>query len=120
MPDGTVQEVLCDREGETVHVATHGQNFRATRETRPEDEDDSEATEGVVHLEAPMTGRVVQVLVTNGDAVAEDAVLLVVEAMKMEHSIVAPMGGQVSGVSSSVGDQVELGQILATVTKSED
>lgn len=120
LPDGTVQEVLCDREGDTVHVATHGQNFRATREARPDNNSADAATEGVAHLEAPMTGRVVQVLVSDGAEVEEDEVIIVIEAMKMEHRVTTPIKGLVSDLSSVVGDQVDLGQNLATVIKRED
>lgn len=121
LPDGSLQEVLCDREGKTVHVATHGQNFRATRETRPDDiDDESGSGDDTVALEAPMTGSVVEVLVENGATVAEDEVLLVVEAMKMEHRITAPFAGTVSGLESAAGDQVDVGQTLVVVNRQQD
>jgi len=57
-------------------------------------------------LTAPMTGRVVQVLVAAGDHVERGRALLVVEAMKMEHTIAAPAAGTVVEVLYAVGDQV--------------
>ncbi len=63
-------------------------------------------------LVAPMTGRVVQVLVDAGTRVERGQPLLVVEAMKMEHTITAPTDGTVTEVLYSVGDQVADGAEL--------
>jgi propionyl-CoA carboxylase alpha chain len=51
--------------------------------------------------------------------VHERQVLLVLEAMKMEHSITSPADGIVSEVLVSVGQQVETGQVLAVVEDDE-
>ena len=66
-------------------------------------------------LLAPMPGQIVSVQVTEGDQVEEGAVLLVLEAMKMEHSIRAPHFGVVSGLYFAVGDRVEEGAVLAAL-----
>ncbi|MFP5332652.1 MAG: acetyl/propionyl/methylcrotonyl-CoA carboxylase subunit alpha [Acidimicrobiia bacterium] len=58
-------------------------------------------------LHAPMPGKVLKVLVSEGDAVQAGAVLLVMEAMKMEHTLRAPVSGVVAAVRASEGDQVE-------------
>ena len=63
-------------------------------------------------LVAPMTGRVVQVLVEAGAVVERGQPLLVVEAMKMEHTITAPTDGTVTEVLYAVGDQVADGAEL--------
>jgi 3-methylcrotonyl-CoA carboxylase alpha subunit len=68
---------------------------------------------------APMPGRIVQVLATEGQAVARGAVLLILEAMKMEHSVVAAVDGVVTRLAVQAGEQVEGGQILAVVEASE-
>jgi 3-methylcrotonyl-CoA carboxylase alpha subunit len=61
------------------------------------------------HLAAPMSGTVVAVLVKPGDAVPKGAPLLILEAMKMEHTITAPAAGTVSAVHYRPGDQVSEG-----------
>ena len=64
------------------------------------------------HLAAPMSGTVVSILVKPGDAVAKGAPLLILEAMKMEHTIAAPAAGTVSAVNYRIGDQVQEGADL--------
>jgi geranyl-CoA carboxylase alpha subunit len=63
-------------------------------------------------LLAPMHGRVVQVLVAPGGAVEAGALLLVLEAMKMEHQIRAPHAGVVLALHARAGDQVAARQRL--------
>ncbi len=64
------------------------------------------------HLMAPMSGTIVAVLVKPGDRVARGAPLVVVEAMKMEHTIAAPAEGIVAAVNFGVGDKVSEGADL--------
>jgi 3-methylcrotonyl-CoA carboxylase alpha subunit len=69
-------------------------------------------------LTAPMPGRVLAVLVKAGDSVARGAPLIVMEAMKMEHTIVAPAASVVDRLLCSVGEQVKEGaELLAFVEK---
>jgi 3-methylcrotonyl-CoA carboxylase alpha subunit len=67
------------------------------------------------HLMAPMSGTVVAVMVKPGDAVARGAPLLILEAMKMEHTIAAPAAGTVSAVNYRQGDQVAEGADLIAI-----
>jgi acetyl/propionyl-CoA carboxylase alpha subunit len=63
-------------------------------------------------LRAPMHGRVTQVLAMRGESVAAGALLLVMEAMKMEHQVLAPFAGTVASVRAHVGEQVGARQLL--------
>ncbi|WP_419914211.1 acetyl/propionyl/methylcrotonyl-CoA carboxylase subunit alpha [Candidatus Poriferisodalis sp.] len=74
---------------------------------------DAEAVEG--GLVAPMPGKVLMVDVQPGDRVAAGQVLVVMEAMKMEHQITAPADGEVSEVRAAVGDQVDNGELLVVI-----
>ncbi|MFF2345460.1 acetyl/propionyl/methylcrotonyl-CoA carboxylase subunit alpha [Pseudarthrobacter sp. NPDC058119] len=65
-------------------------------------------------VRSPMTGTVVAVPVSDGDAVEAGAVLVSVEAMKMEHHLVAPLAGTVH-LTARTGDLVRADQILATI-----
>jgi len=63
-------------------------------------------------LHAPMPGMVSTVLASAGDTVEAGAPLIVMEAMKMEHTLRAPFDGQVAEVLTSSGAQVESGALL--------
>ncbi|NDP43719.1 MAG: acetyl-CoA carboxylase biotin carboxyl carrier protein subunit, partial [Aromatoleum sp.] len=67
------------------------------------------------HLTAPMSGTVVAVLVTAGDRVAKGAALMILEAMKMEHTITAPAAGTVATVNYRAGDRVQEGADLVDI-----
>ncbi|HVJ55437.1 MAG TPA: acetyl/propionyl/methylcrotonyl-CoA carboxylase subunit alpha [Aliidongia sp.] len=71
-------------------------------------------------LTAPMPGRITQILVAPGAAVARGAGLLVLEAMKMEHTIAAPADGTVAEIRYGVGDLVEEGAELVAFTADGD
>jgi acetyl-CoA/propionyl-CoA carboxylase biotin carboxyl carrier protein len=67
---------------------------------------------------SPMPGNVIAVQVTSGAEVSEGEAVVVVEAMKMEHSLAAPVSGRVE-VLVSVGDQVKVDQVLARIKDRE-
>jgi 3-methylcrotonyl-CoA carboxylase alpha subunit len=76
------------------------------------------AAEG--RLSAPIPGRVVQLLVGEGDAVERGQVLAVLEAMKTELRITAPADGTVAHVGCAVGDTVEEGTEIVTLDVEGD
>ncbi len=73
-------------------------------------EEDSEGP--VVSATAPMPGRIIDVAVRPGDTVEKGAALVVMEAMKMEHTVTASADTVVATVNVAVGDQVERGALL--------
>ncbi len=66
-------------------------------------------------LLAPMPGTVVSVKVEQGATVAAGDVVLVLEAMKMQHSVTAPHAGTVTQIDVEPGAQVASGEVLAVV-----
>ena len=70
-------------------------------------------------LTAPMPGRVIQLLVAPGDTVRQGQPMMVIEAMKMEHTIAAPRDGIVSAVHYAAGDPVEEGAELIALTEEK-
>ncbi len=67
-------------------------------------------------VRAPMAGKIVRVNVEAGTKVEKGQVLVILEAMKMEHEITARTAGTVAAVSTKVGDQVANRQVLVTIT----
>ncbi len=92
--------VTLDRVRHALHI---------TRAVSDQAEDES-------GLLAPMPGRVVQVHVREGEQVAADAPLLVLEAMKMEYTVRAPASGTVDQVLFAEGDTVEADTPLVEFT----
>jgi 3-methylcrotonyl-CoA carboxylase alpha subunit len=68
-------------------------------------------------ITAPMPGQVIAVAAKPGDTVTEGQVLLVIEAMKMEHNVTAPRDGTVATIACAVGDKVEDGFELVTFAR---
>ena len=68
-------------------------------------------------LQAPMPGRVVEVVSGEGEEVEKGEVLVVMEAMKMEHGLRAPHSGRVVSVLAAPGEQVESGQVLVVMAE---
>jgi len=71
---------------------------------------------GSATLTAPMPGRVLAVRHRAGDAVSAHQAIVVLEAMKMEHAVSAPLAGTVTAVHVQPGDQVQRGDLLAEVS----
>jgi len=73
------------------------------------------ADAGEEEIRALMPGRVLEVAVSAGDAVEAGALLLVLEAMKMQNEIRAPRAGRLTRVDARPGIAVEGGTLLATI-----
>lgn len=71
--------------------------------------------DGWIEIKAPMPGKVVAVLVSEGDAVEKGDGLVVVEAMKMENEFSSPKAGSIAQVFVEPGQAVEAGQRLISV-----
>ncbi|CAB3654355.1 acetyl/propionyl/methylcrotonyl-CoA carboxylase subunit alpha [Paraburkholderia sp. SIMBA_055] len=97
-------------DGDTFHVFCLGHALAFEWQNLLAHAADAEHGEG--RLTAPMPGKVIAVLVEPGTVVEKGTPLIVMEAMKMEHTIGAPAAGVVSEVLYAVGDQVADGAQL--------
>jgi 3-methylcrotonyl-CoA carboxylase alpha subunit len=125
-PDGTLSVVLDGVRGRAT-VLDHGSEtavFLAGENWQLIEIDPLAAHEGddpgAGRLTAPMPGRVTQLLVGAGDAVRRGEPLMIIEAMKMEHTVAAPVDGIVDAVRFSVGDLVEEGAELIALVSPGD
>lgn len=117
LQDGTQYSLLHHREGNEHHITLSGTTFQvevidplSLRRKRREDE-----MGGGGIVKALMPGRVVRVLVKEGESVQKGAGLLILEAMKMENEILSPVAGVVDKIFVSPGDTVEGGADLAHI-----
>lgn len=102
-------------DGDRTYV--HSAHFSLGLTTKPRFADKTQAVPagGCV---APMPGKVVELRVAEGDAVQAGQVLMIMEAMKMEHSVTAPQDGNVAQLLVAAGDQVEADALLVVVSES--
>ncbi len=81
---------------------------------------ETEQEEAGGRLTAPMPSTIVAVMVAAGDSVERGAPLMILEAMKMEHTIMAPTAGIVAKLHFAVGDMVSEGEELLSFEVEED
>jgi 3-methylcrotonyl-CoA carboxylase alpha subunit len=98
------------RDGDLFHVFTSGRHYTFAYNDPMAHAGEVESGGG--RLTAPMPGKVVAVLATAGQEVKKGEPLVIMEAMKMEHTIAAPSDGVVQEVLYRVGDQVADGAPL--------
>jgi biotin carboxyl carrier protein len=96
-------------EGRRFPFAVHDLRELARRGRATGDE------QGPRAVRAPMPGRVVRVLVAQGEEVAAQQGVVVIEAMKMQNELRSPKAGRVSRVAVQAGDAVAAGDLLALV-----
>jgi len=117
--DGKPIKVSIASEGKQRHIFHDGAVFRFTR---IEGRKKSGAAEGEIspEINSPISGKLVKVDVEEGQEVAEGAILMAIEAMKMEYQIKAPFDGKVSSIKFSEGEQVDIGVVLIILEKNEE
>ncbi|HET6290023.1 MAG TPA: biotin/lipoyl-containing protein, partial [Amycolatopsis sp.] len=104
--------------GRTVWLARDGHSFAIGERERLRSA--AGAAGGAGPVTSPMPGTVLVVKAVAGDVVSAGTPLVVVEAMKMEHTITAPIDGVVSELPVRVGQQVALDETVAVVTPQKD
>ncbi|MDL4774494.1 acetyl/propionyl/methylcrotonyl-CoA carboxylase subunit alpha [Actinomadura xylanilytica] len=102
------------RDGGTLWLGRGGHAWALTEHVRT-DEAGAAAVTGDGVLRSPMPGTVLAVKVAEGDAVVEGQPVVVVEAMKMEHTVTAPIAGTVTRLPARAGAQVALDAVLAVI-----
>jgi 3-methylcrotonyl-CoA carboxylase alpha subunit len=103
------------RDGLDWYLLAGGASERVT-EIEPDAASFADQGSGDGRVLAPMPGQLLSVEVKQGAAVKRDQPLMVLEAMKMEHVIVAPIDGHVTELPVSVGDRITEGSVLAVVS----
>jgi len=117
--DGTAAalDATAIADTDAIHVLRHGRQTVVRRLGAAAGAPDHGGGDG--RIRAPMHGKVLALLVTEGDLVEKGQRLAVIEAMKMEHILAAPRAGRVADVAVSAGAQVSEGTRLMTVDATE-
>ena len=109
---GRIHVVPYVVQGSTVSFAYDGETYVI-------DVNESAARKRARHRDqstsAPMPGVALKILVSVGDVVAKGAPLVILEAMKMEHQIVAPREGTIASINCVEGEMVQPGVELITI-----
>jgi acetyl/propionyl-CoA carboxylase alpha subunit len=115
--DGTRCAMSVSRYGDEVYVDSA---LGSTRLTEKDRFPDPAAVRESGSLLAPMPGTVVRVAVEAGQEITAGTPILVLEAMKMEHTVAAPYDGTVASVNVTTGQAVDTGSVLAVVEEPTD
>ncbi len=112
--DGQSAALTVVSAGNGIYLQFEGRDFYFRDCSWSARSDNAGLSEEPLHS-ASMTGRVASVSVKMGQTVASGEVLLVLEAMKMEHPLTARIGGRITEVLAEAGAQVSLGQALVRI-----
>ncbi|MBW2160649.1 MAG: biotin/lipoyl-binding protein, partial [Deltaproteobacteria bacterium] len=102
-------------DGDRTYVHTSSFNIGLRRKPRFPDKLQVIPAGGCI---APMPGKVIELRVAEGDVVQAGQALLIMEAMKMEHSVTSPRDGTVAQITVASGDQVDADALLVVVADS--
>lgn len=120
-PDGVALEVAVDGRARRAYVVRSGDRLLVSVDGRSvifslgEPARRGPSGGGAAVVVAPMPGTVIRLLVAEGDAVAPGQPLVVLEAMKMETTLRAEVGGTVAAVHAATGAMVEGGSVLVEI-----
>jgi 3-methylcrotonyl-CoA carboxylase alpha subunit len=119
--DGHAIDVRVDADGverprSSVLLSEQGRTWELTP-WRAGGTGGGDASDGAIL--SPMPGRIIAVAVEAGQSVAKGQALLTLEAMKMEHSLVAPFEGIVGELNAETGGQVSEGALMARIVRSD-
>ena len=102
-------------DGDRTYVHTSQFSIGLVRQPRFPDKSQVVPPGGCV---APMPGKIIELRVAEGDSVQAGQVLMIMEAMKMEHSVTAPQDGTVGQIMVTAGDQVDADALLVLVAEA--
>ncbi len=113
--NGKIHDVIIDATSLSYSVYVNGRFFKVEKKSVSQ----ILGKEGVKHkkrdITTSMPGRIVRILVREGDEVKAGQAVLVLEAMKMQNEIKSPQSGTITKIGPKAGDPVETGSLLFSV-----
>jgi biotin carboxyl carrier protein len=112
-------EIEVDNSGDEYRVLVDGRNYHVhlvdERRVRVGGGQSDIQLQGRQKVSVPMPGKVIAVLVSEGDSVERGQGLVIVEAMKMENEVRSPIAGEIKEIKVKAGEAVEGGAVLVVV-----
>ena len=118
---GVAYELELDEQGDRVleRGIAHDLSVEGLEETRPGPRAGAAVVAGEGAVTAIMPGKIIRLLVGEGDQVQEGDVICILEAMKMENELKAPRSGTVRALFVQTGQDVEMGTVLAEIDQEQ-
>ena len=113
--DGTPYDVTLEENQVVVGGIAYGLSVKGLEEEKAGPKVAARAVASAGAVTAIMPGKIIRVLVAEGEQVAEGDVVCILEAMKMENELKAPKGGTVKALHIQSGQDVEMGAVLAEI-----
>jgi len=113
--DGTPYDVMLEENRVVAGGIAYELSVRGLEEEKAGPRAAARAVAGAGAVTAIMPGKIIRVLVAEGQPVSEGDVVCILEAMKMENELKAPQGGTVKALHIKPGQDVEMGAVLAEI-----
>ena len=113
--DGTPYDVALEGEQAVVSGIAYSLGIEGLEEERAGPRAAAVVAAGEGAVTAIMPGKIIRLLVAEGDEVEEGDVICILEAMKMENELKAPKAGMVKALHVKAGEDVETGAVLAEI-----
>jgi len=113
--DGKIHNVIVNANTTSYTVYVNGRCFQIEKKSVLQILGPKMGKPRLIKVQTSMPGRIVKVLMKEGDEVEEGQPVMILEAMKMQNEIKSPRSGRLSKIGPQAGDSVETGAVLFTV-----
>lgn len=113
--DGKVHNVIVNANTTSYTVYVNGRCFQIEKRSVLQILGPRMEKQRMIKVQTSMPGRIVKVLMKEGDDVEEGQAVMILEAMKMQNEIKSPQTGSISKIGPKAGDSVETGALLFTI-----
>ena len=114
------QWIWAEKMGNQLWFHLNGETHNVEYKSKKNRRDSSAEFIETGEIKAPMPGKIMKVLKRQGESVDQGETVIVMEAMKMEYSLEADVKGTVESLNVSENQQVNVGQLLAKISKEDN
>ena len=113
--DGRIHNVIVSSNTTSYTVYVNGRRFQIEKKSALQILGPKAGKQRKASVNTSMPGRIVKILMKEGEEVAEGQPVLILEAMKMQNEIKSPQSGRINKICPKAGDSVETGALLFTI-----